>query len=37
MDGNVLNNVDSFKYLGSCINFVVNFDDEVLCRILRVS
>ena len=33
MDGNALKNVDTFKYLGSCINSAANLDDEVLCRI----
>ena len=37
MDGNVLKNVDTFKYLGSCINSAANLDDEVLCRISRAS
>lgn len=37
MDGNVLKNVDTFKYLGSCINSAANIDDEVLCRISRAS
>ena len=37
MDGNALKNVDTFKYLGSCINSVANLDDEVLCRISRAS
>ena len=32
MDGNALKNVDTFKYLGSCINSAANLDDEVLCR-----
>ena len=33
MDGNALKNVDTFKYLGSCITFAANLDDEVLCCI----
>ena len=33
MDGNALKNVDTFKYLGSCINSAANLDDEALCRI----
>ena len=33
MGGNALKNVDTFKYLGSCINSAANLDDEVLCRI----
>ena len=33
----VLKNVDTFKYLGSCINSAANLDDEVLCRISRAS
>ena len=37
MDGNALKNVDTFKYLGSCINSATNLDDEVLCRISRAS
>ena len=37
MDGNALKNVDTFKYLGSCINSAANLDDEVLCRISRAS
>ena len=37
MDGNALKNVDTFKYLGSCINSAANLDDEVLCRIPRAS
>ena len=37
MDGNALKNVDTFKYLGSCINSAANLDDEVLCRILQAS
>ena len=37
MDGNLLNNVDTFKYLGSCINSAANLDDEILCRISRAS
>ena len=35
IDGNVLKNVDTFKYLGSCINSATNL--EVLCRISRAS
>ena len=37
MDGNAMKNVDTFKYLGSCINSAANLDDEVLCRISRAS
>ena len=37
MDGNALKNVDTFKYLGSCINSAANLDDEALCRISRAS
>ena len=37
MDGEELKNVDTFKYLGSCINSAANLDDEVLCRISRAS
>ena len=37
MDGNALTNVDTFKYLCSCINSAANLDDEVLCRISRAS
>ena len=37
MDGNALKNVDTFKYLGSCINSAGNLDDEVLCHISRAS
>ena len=37
MDGNALKNVDTFKYLGSCINSAANLDDEVLCHISRAS
>ena len=37
MDGNALKNVDTFKYLGSCINSAANLDDEVLCRISRAT
>ena len=37
VDGNVLKNVDTFKYLGSCINSTVNLDDEVLRCISRAS
>ena len=37
MDGNELKNVDTFKYLGSCINSAANLDDEALCRISRAS
>ena len=37
MDGNALKNVDTFKYLGSCISSAANLDDEVLCRISRAS
>ena len=37
MDGNALKNVDTLKYLGSCINSAANLDDEVLCRISRAS
>ena len=37
MDGNSLKNVDTFKYLGSCINSAANLDDEIQCRISRAS
>ena len=37
INGNALKNVDTFKYLGSCINSAANLDDEVLCRISRAS
>ena len=37
MDGNALKNVDTFKYLGSCINSAANLDDKVLCLISRAS
>ena len=37
MDGNPLKNVETFKYLGSCINSTANLDDEILSRILRAS
>ena len=37
MDGNALKNVDTFKYINSCINSAGNLDDEVLCRISRAS
>ena len=37
MDGNALKNVDTFKYLGSCINSTANLDDEVLCHISQAS
>ena len=34
---NALKNVDTFKYLGSCINSAANLDDDVLCPISRAS
>ena len=37
IDGNALKNVDTFKYLGSCMNSAANLDDEALCRISRAS
>ena len=37
MDGNPLKNVETFKYLGSCINSSANLDDEILSRISRAS
>ena len=37
VDGTALKNVDTFKYLGSCINSAANLGDEVLCRISRAS
>ena len=37
MEGKELKNVDSFKYLGSCINSAANLDDEIECRISRAS
>lgn len=37
MDGNSLNNVESFKYLGSCINSSANLDDEVLSRLSKAN
>ena len=37
MDRNALKKVDTFRYLGSCINSAANLDDEVLCHISRAS
>ena len=37
MDENVLKNVATFKYLGSCINSAANLDREVFYRISRAN
>ena len=29
MDGNLLNNVDTFKYFSSCIDFTAQLDDDI--------
>lgn len=37
MEGQSLKNVDSFRYLGSCINSCGNLDDEVTFRLSRAA